>query len=138
MNKSNIVLFAVQGGIFSEGINYSGSMLIGTIIVGPGLPKYDLETQLLQSYFDEKHGQGYKYTFVYPAMTKVIQSAGRVIRSEDELGLLVLLGRRFLTPDFSEAMPDYWLKDGLSKLVSNSILEDVNSFWASHVPEAIV
>lgn len=130
--NSSIVLFAVQGGIFSEGINYAGEMLIGTIIVGPGLPKFDLETQLLQSYFEEKHGEGYKYAFVYPAMTKVIQSAGRVIRAENELGLLVLLGRRFVTPEYKKAMPDYWLKSGINSLVSNSILNDVEAFWSSH------
>ncbi len=127
--ERNHVLFAVQGGIFAEGIDYPGSMLVGAIVVGPGLPKFDLETELLQAYFDKQYGEGYKYTFVYPAMAKVVQSAGRVIRSESDRGLIMLLGRRFLTPAFMEAMPDFWLGSGKSSLVSRSILKDLEEFW---------
>lgn len=128
-SEKSHVLFAVQGGIFAEGIDYPGDMLIGAIVVGPGLPKFDLETELLQSYFDKKYSEGYKYTFVYPAMAKVTQSAGRVIRSEKDRGLILLLGRRFLTPPFMEAMPGYWLAPGKEKLVSQAILSDVDKFW---------
>lgn len=131
-DSQSTVLFAVQGGVFSEGIDYRGKMLIGAIIVGPALPRFDIEAELLQKYYDQKNGCGYKYTYVYPAMTKVIQSAGRVIRSEKDLGLLILLGRRFITDEYKEVMPEYWTKPEGEGLVSSSIESDIERFWRSH------
>ena len=131
-DSQSTVLFAVQGGVFSEGIDYRGNMLIGAIIVGPALPRFDIEAELLQKYYDKKNGCGYKYTYVYPAMTKVIQSAGRVIRSEKDLGLLVLLGRRFITDEYREVMPEYWTKPAVDGLVSSAIVSDIEKFWRSH------
>ena len=125
------VLFAVQGGVFSEGIDYRGKMLIGAIIVGPALPRYDLEAELLQKYYDRKNGCGYKYTYVYPAMTKVIQSAGRVIRSEEDLGLMVLMDKRFILEEYREVMPQFWLEPTMEKLISSSIVADITNFWQS-------
>lgn len=135
--KRPIILFAVQGGTFSEGVDYPGDMLIGSIIVGPGLPVYDLERETLKDYFENKYGSGTSYAFTYPAMTRVVQSAGRVIRSENDRGIIVLLDRRFLTDDYCSVMPGDWYNESVNELVSNEILKDIREFWDSTVPEKI-
>jgi DNA excision repair protein ERCC-2 len=123
------LLFAVQGGIFSEGIDFAGDMASGAIIVGPGLPTYDLERELLRQYYDKAYGQGFEYAYVYPAMTKVIQSAGRIVRSETDRGLLVLMDNRFLSDQYARAMPADWFHQNVTELVSTSILKDISDFW---------
>lgn len=125
-----VMLFAVQGGVFSEGVDYPGDMLIGTIIVGPALPTYDYERETLIRYFEKKYGNGNAYACIYPAMTKVVQSAGRVIRSQSERGLIVLLGRRFIEKDYVVAMPSDWYDNSVNELVSGSILSDIRDFWS--------
>ena len=89
------LLLAVQGGIFAEGVDYPGNMLIGAIVVGPGLPRMDAEQELIRAYYEEKYGSGFAYAYLYPGMTRVIQSAGRVIRSETDVGIVALLDKRF-------------------------------------------
>lgn len=136
-DKRPIILFAVQGGTFSEGVDYPGDMLIGSIIVGPGLPVYDLERETLKDYFENKYGSGTSYAFTYPAMTRVVQSAGRVIRSEKDKGVIVLLDRRFLTDDYCSVMPGDWYNESVNELVSNEILKDIREFWESSVTEKV-
>lgn len=125
-----ILLFAVQGGVFSEGVDYPGDMAIGAIIVGPGLPTFDLERELLKQFYDKRYGEGFGYAYVYPAMTKVVQSAGRVIRSETDRGLIVLMDNRFLTKPYAEAMPADWFVSSAHELVSREILKDIQNFWS--------
>ncbi len=93
-SKPTLIL-AVQGGVFAEGVDYPGDMLIGALIVGPALPTFDFERELLREYYEAKYGNGFDYSYTYPAMAKVIQSAGRVIRSSEDRGLIVLMDRRF-------------------------------------------
>lgn len=124
------VFFAVQGGVFAEGVDYPGDMLIGVIIVGPGLPVFDIERNLLADFYERHYGNGFEYAYVYPGMSRVVQSAGRVIRSEKDRGLIVLLDRRFVEPSYGKAMPDYWFDTSANELVSNSILKDINEFWS--------
>lgn len=133
-----MILFAVQGGVFSEGVDYSGDMLIGSIIVGPALPTYDFERETLIKYFQKKYGDGNAYACIYPAMTKVVQSAGRVIRSQDERGLIVLLGRRFIEKDYVVAMPVDWYDESVHELVSSSILSDIKQFWSNEEIDELV
>jgi len=128
------VIFAVQGGVFSEGVDYPGNMLIGALIVGPALPVFDFERELLRQYFDEKGGSGFDYAYTYPAMTRVVQSAGRVIRSSEDRGLIVLMDRRFTSENYTKAMPSDWLSEGAGSLVSQQILQDVRDFWRDHEP----
>jgi len=123
------VIFAVQGGVFSEGVDYPGNMLIGAIIVGPALPGYDLERELLREYYERKFGQGFEYAYTYPAMARVIQAAGRVIRSEEDRGVIVLMDRRFTAPAYAATMPSDWFERSVNELVSNRILQDIQSFW---------
>ncbi len=123
------VIFAVQGGVFSEGVDYPGDMLIGALIVGPALPAFDFERECLRKYFDSKGGEGFDYAYTFPAMTRVVQSAGRVIRSAGDRGLIVLMDRRFLSSNYLKAMPGDWLVDGPEPLQSKQILADVQKFW---------
>jgi DNA excision repair protein ERCC-2 len=127
-DKATLML-AVQGGIFSEGIDMPGDALIGAIIVGPGLPNFDFERELLRKYYDLHYGNGFDYAYVYPAMAKVIQCAGRVIRSEKDRGLIVLMDKRFKEPTYSSVMPDYWFEKDIGELISTKILDDLNKFW---------
>lgn len=133
-----LILFAVQGGVFSEGVDYPGDMLIGSIIVGPALPTYDYEREILMRYFDKKYGNGNAYACIYPAMTKVVQSAGRVIRSQSERGLIVLLGKRFIEKDYVVAMPSDWYDSSVNELVSGSILSDISNFWSEEETNELV
>lgn len=123
------LIFAVQGGVFSEGVDYPGESVIGAIIVGPALPNYNLERELLRGYYEKYYGSGFEYAYTYPAMAKVIQSAGRVIRSESDRGLIVLMDRRFVETSYVDTMPDDWFDTSVNELVSSSILSDIKQFW---------
>lgn len=131
-NQNPMLIFAVQGSVFAEGVDYPGDMLIGAFIVGPALPNFDFEREQLRDFYEKKYGQGFDYAYTYPAMARVIQSAGRVIRSHDDRGLIVLMDRRFLDESYSKSMPSDWCPTGPAELVSTSILSDVQRFWDQH------
>ena len=123
------VVFAVQGGILSEGVDYPGDAVIGAFVVGPPLPNYDLEREQMREYYERKYGSGFEYAYVIPAMAKAIQAAGRVIRSETDRGLIVLMDNRFVQPDYSRSMPADWFESAVNELVSDSIVRDISDFW---------
>jgi DNA excision repair protein ERCC-2 len=123
------ILLAVQGGVFAEGVDYPGEMLIGAIVVGPPLPTFDLEREILREYYDVHYGTGFHYAYIYPAMSKVVQSAGRVIRSETDRGLIVLMDKRFVLPDYVQTMPKDWFDDSVHELISDQITADIRQFW---------
>lgn len=125
------LLLGVQGGVFSEGVDYVGKMLIGAFIVGPALPTFDFEREQVKIYYDSQYGieNGFDYTYVYPAMAKAIQSAGRVIRSEKDHGIIVLMDPRFLQNSYAQSMPEGWFENSPQELVSQSIVQDVQNFW---------
>ena len=124
------VVFAVQGGSFSEGMDYQGDMVIGAFVVGPPLPNFDLEREQMREYYQRRFAAGFEYAYAIPAMAKAIQAAGRVIRSETDRGLIVLMDNRFLEPGFSSAMPADWFAAEVRELVSDAILKEVSDFWA--------
>lgn len=126
------LVFAVQGGVFAEGIDYPGRLLIGAFIVGPALPSFDFEREKLREYYEKKHGHGFDYAYTYPAMARVVQSAGRVIRSTKDRGLIILMDQRFTEQSYRKAMPKDWLDEG--ELVSTKILNDVREFWQANEP----
>ncbi|MNJ91296.1 hypothetical protein D3C87_89460 [compost metagenome] len=132
-NTMPTLLMGVQGGVFSEGVDFPGDMLIGAFVIGPALPNFDFEREQIRSYFDERYGKenGFNYTYVYPAMAKAVQSAGRVIRSETDKGVIILMDSRFLNATYAEAMPQGWFKENPRELVSNKILADIETFWKS-------
>jgi DNA excision repair protein ERCC-2 len=125
------IVFAVQGGIFSEGVDYPGEMVIGAFVVGPPLPSFDLEREQMRKYYDELYKSGFDYAYTYPAMAKAVQAAGRVIRSETDRGLIVLMDNRFVQPSYSQSMPSDWFESTATELVSKSILKEVSEFWES-------
>ena len=122
-------LFAVQGGVFSEGVDYPGEMVIGVYVVGPPLPVFDLERETMRKYYQETYEAGFDYAYAYPAMAKAVQSAGRAIRSETDRGVIVLLDARFLESNYSKSMPGGWFEKTPQELVSKQIVTDVKEFW---------
>jgi len=126
------VVFAVQGGSFSEGIDYQGEMLVGAFVVGPPLPNFDLEREGMREYYQRRFGAGFEYAYAIPAMAKAVQAAGRVIRSETDRGIIVLMDDRFLERGFSGSMPGDWFETEARELVSDGILKELAAFWDSH------
>jgi len=102
------VLMAVLGGIFSEGIDLPGAGLAGVIVVGPALPQANLSRRLMQSWYQEQYGHGFRYAWLVPGMARVVQAAGRVIRTPQDRGTIVLVGRRFLQRDYQDFFPEEW------------------------------
>jgi len=107
-NKSTLIGFAVLGGIFSEGIDLKGEKLIGTIIVSVGLPKINLRQDQIRDYFNNKNGHGYDFAYIFPGMNKVLQAAGRVIRTEEDSGIVILIDSRFISHQYRDLMPRHW------------------------------
>lgn len=132
-NDHPTLLLAVQGGVFSEGVDFPGDMLIGAFVIGPALPTFDFEREQIRQYYEKAHAkdEAFNYTYVYPAMAKTIQSAGRVIRSENDKGLIVLMDSRFLENTYAETMPQGWFEHSPRELVSQKILSDISDFWKS-------
>lgn len=120
--------FCVMGGSFSEGIDLRGERLIGAIIVGVGLPTISNELNIIKEHFDKTRESGYAYAYTYPGMIKVLQAAGRVIRSDDEKGVVLLIDDRFATPEYGALMPEYWSH---IKFISSAqdLLSTVVNFW---------
>ncbi len=126
-----LVVFAVQSGIFAEGVDYPGDMATCAIIVGPGLPQFNFEQELRKYYYAEYYGMGFEYAYLYPGMRRIIQSAGRVIRSEEDKGIIVLLGRRFATKYYNSLFPTDWYEHSPDELVSQDYIEEIREFWKS-------
>jgi DNA excision repair protein ERCC-2 len=107
--ENNLVAFAVMGGIFSEGIDLTGDKLIGAVVVGVGLPQISFENNIIKDYFDSNLGEGFEYAYVYPGMNKVLQSAGRVIRSPEDRGAILLIDDRYGTSRYKSLFPNEWM-----------------------------
>ncbi|MHA1707896.1 MAG: ATP-dependent DNA helicase [Candidatus Heimdallarchaeaceae archaeon] len=108
--KETLVGFAVMGGVFSEGIDLVGEKLSGAVVVGVGLPKICLERELIKRYFEEKKGRGFNYAYTYPGMNKVLQAVGRVIRTKEDKGVILLIDKRFAIREYKELYPRHWEK----------------------------
>lgn len=102
---SNTVLLAVMGGIFAEGVDYKDAMAIGAFVISPGLPKITFDQELRKNYFDTTFGRGFDFAYRFPGISKVIQSAGRVFRSENDRGFVMFVGYRFSTPEYGDLLP---------------------------------
>ncbi len=103
-----LVGFCVLGGIFSEGIDLKGDRLLGAVIIGVGLPQICVERNLILEHFKKKINRGYEYAYMYPGMNKVLQAAGRVIRSEEDKGVVLLIDARFSSYSYKKLFPAHW------------------------------
>ena len=123
----SLVGFCVMGGIFSEGIDLTDERLIGAIIVGTGLPQVCNEREILKQYFDGLNMPGFDYSYLYPGMNKVLQSAGRVIRTENDKGIVLLLDQRFLQRQYQEVFPREWKEYQVCR--RSNLQEYMDEFW---------
>lgn len=128
-DEKTLIAFCVLGGIFSEGIDLKADSLIGAIIVGTGLPQVCYERELLKQYFDEDGQNGFDYAYRYPGMNKVLQAAGRVIRTVEDIGIVALLDERFLQYAYLRMFPREWA--GYERVNRGSIAKRVERFWDS-------
>tara|TARA_B110000238_G_scaffold61648_1_gene67667 strand:+ start:156 stop:920 length:765 start_codon:yes stop_codon:yes gene_type:complete len=140
--------FAVMGGVFGEGVDLKGSKLIGAIIIGVGLPQLSLERDLIRDYFDERvdgdssaNGSaiasasgrggvdGFDYAYQYPGMNRVLQTAGRVIRSETDQGIVCLIDHRFNESRYRQLFPVNWQPQVMRN--KNELAQSIKRFWST-------
>ncbi|MCT4618190.1 MAG: ATP-dependent DNA helicase [Marinisporobacter sp.] len=126
--KIPLVGFAVMGGIFGEGIDLKGNRLIGAIIVGVGLPQICLERNIIKDYFDEKNHKGFDYSYTYPGMNKVLQAAGRVIRTETDKGVVFLIDERFNYFSYKKIFPREW-NNSINVKSEEGIMKTLENFY---------
>ena len=127
--EQTLIGFCVLGGIFSEGIDLKNDSLIGAIIVGTGLPQVCYEREILKNYFDENGENGFDYSYRYPGMNKVLQAAGRVIRTVEDVGIVALLDERFLQFAYRKMFPREW--ESFETVSVDTIAKRVERFWDS-------
>lgn len=120
--------FCVLGGAFAEGVDLPGSRLIGTVIFGVGLPGISNERNMIRDYFDQTTGQGYDYAYTYPGMNRVLQAAGRVIRREQDRGIVVLVDDRYAENAHRVLFPKHWQNVQYAGNAS-SLAEIARRFW---------
>ena len=125
--EKSLAAFCVLGGIFSEGIDLKEDLLIGVLIVGTGLPQICNQREILKEYYQEENGQGFDYAYQYPGMNKVLQAAGRVIRTASDRGIIGLLDERFLRSDYRQLFPREWSQYEVHTL--DSLPGALEAFW---------
>ena len=125
--ETSFVAFCVMGGIFSEGIDLANDKLIGAIVIGTGLPQISNEREILKNYYDHVSGNGFDYAFRFPGINKVLQAAGRVIRTTEDHGVILLLDDRFLQSDYQSLYPREWAKRAICNV--RTVEDAVLDFW---------
>ena len=125
--EKSLLGFCVMGGIFSEGIDLKNDSLIGAVIVGTGLPQVCNEREILKSYFDAAGKNGFDYAYRYPGMNKVLQAAGRVIRTSEDVGIVALLDDRFLNGAYQQLFPREW--EEYEVVTADRVARRVERFW---------
>lgn len=123
----SMVAFCVLGGIFGEGIDLKEEQLIGAVIVGTGLPQISTEREILKGYYDERGMSGFDYAYRFPGMNKVLQAAGRVIRTAADVGVIELLDDRFLQSDYRALFPREWEQRSVCNLAN--VERRLDEFW---------
>lgn len=125
--QNSLVGFCVMGGVFSEGIDLAKDRLIGAVIAGTGLPQVCNDREIVKQYFDSRGMKGFDYAYLYPGMNKVLQSAGRVIRTEYDRGIIVLLDERFMGRQYQEIFPREW--SGYKVCQLETLRGQLEEFW---------
>ena len=128
VEDKSVVGFCVMGGIFSEGIDLKNDSLIGVMVVGPGVPQVCNEREILRAYFDDTGVDGFDYAYRFPGMNKVLQAAGRVIRTEDDLGVAALLDDRFTQAGYRSLFPREWRE--CRRVSTDTVKNAVSQFWS--------
>jgi len=124
----SLVVLAVAGGALAEGVDYPGRMCEGVVVAGPALPKVEPERELIRAYYDERGVDGFSYAYIFPGMNRVVQSAGRLIRSADDRGVLVLADRRFAEHSYRRLMPPDW-ETSIVSPHPDDFTQIVKEFW---------
>lgn len=125
--KGSLVGMCVTGGVFSEGIDLREDRLIGVIVVGTGIPMICRERDILKSYFDGCGRDGYAYAYVFPGMNRVLQAAGRVIRTNEDRGVIELLDDRFLREEYRLLYPREW--KNIKTVTKSNVGSSLEMFW---------
>ena len=125
--KKSLLAFAVMGGVFSEGIDLKGDALIGAVLIGTGLPMICNEREILKDHFDQQGLNGFDYAYRFPGMNKVLQAAGRVRRTDEDRGLILLLDERFLQGAYQNLFPREW--EGYRICDVNQVEGQLQEFW---------
>ena len=128
VEDKSILGFCVMGGIFSEGIDLKYDSLIGVIVVGTGIPLVCNEREILRGYFDNKGQDGFDYAYRFPGMNKVLQAAGRVIRTEEDRGVVALLDDRFMQSSYRNLFPREW--KNYKAVSTKTVKNDITRFWS--------
>ena len=128
VEDKNILGFCVMGGIFSEGIDLKYDSLIGVIVVGTGIPLVCNEREILRNFFEERGVDGFDYAYRFPGMNKVLQAAGRVIRTEEDMGVVALLDNRFTQSSYKSLFPREW--KGYRNVLTKTVNKAISQFWS--------
>lgn len=131
MGSGTLLGFCVLGGIFAEGIDLTGEQLVGAVIVGTGLPQISYEREILKEYYQQRGANGFDYAYRFPGMNKVLQSAGRVIRTVTDRGVILLLDERFCQRDYRNLFPREW--SDFQICTGDTVEEKIRSFWDTAV-----
>ncbi len=131
----SMAAFCVLGGIFSEGIDLTGTRLIGALVIGTGLPLVCREREILKDFFDRKGMDGFAYAYLYPGMNKVLQAAGRVIRTDEDRGVILLLDERFMNSSYKKLFPREWEEHAYCRL--DSVTGQLDTFWSKNMQETV-
>ncbi len=126
------LLFAVSGGMYAEGVDYPGELLSAVVVVSPALPQVSFERELLRRYFDDKEEAGFDYAYLQPGMTRVVQAAGRLIRSETDRGVIALMCSRFLEEPYASRLPRDWYEETPAELATRRPAEEIREFFGRY------
>ncbi|MFZ7131906.1 MAG: ATP-dependent DNA helicase [Eubacteriales bacterium] len=126
--ENQVAAFAVMGGIFSESIDLQGEKLIGAIIISVGLPQLCMERDFIKAYYDDQKGKGFQYAYMYPGFNKVMQAVGRVIRSQNDKGMVMLMDERYTRKDYQKLFPKHWRHYTVVK-DTGDIDRELEAFW---------
>ena len=127
-DDSYLIGFCVMGGIYSEGVDLVGDSLIGAVVVGIGIPSLSYEREAMCAYYNERFEEGKQFAYIYPGMNRVLQAAGRVIRSEGDKGVIVLIDDRFDDPIYKTVIPGLWSS---MKFIDDpkALRAELDEFW---------
>ncbi|WP_410506216.1 ATP-dependent DNA helicase [Haloimpatiens sp. FM7315] len=126
--NKGLIAFSVIGGMFGEGIDLTGDRLIGVVVIGVGMPQICLERNFIKDYYDSIENKGFLYSYVYPGMNKVMQAAGRVIRTNEDRGIVMLIDSRYNNYTYKNLMPTHW-NPILKSRDSKNLEDNIRSFW---------